>query len=123
MKIEDIKEFEDLFVVVEEPDYSKSIMDEMEKKYNISSLEFYISYKNDTLDYSIFDDKNDIELWAHHIEVFCLTGGNLWEEIEDKEDKSNNSFLITAEEHNSSAIYFLYLLYCQIVVHRTIFGL
>lgn len=73
--IEDwLSEFADIIEVVDEPDYSKSIIEEMEKKYSVTSDNFYKAYKNDVLNYKNFD-RDDIDKWIHHIEVLQILGG------------------------------------------------
>lgn len=73
--IEDwLLEFADIIEVVDEPDYSKSIIEEMEKKYSVTSDNFYKAYKNDVLNYKNFD-RDDIDKWIHHIEVLQILEG------------------------------------------------
>lgn len=73
-KVDWLSEFADIIEVVDEPDYSRSIIKEMEEKYGMTSDDFYEVYKSDTLNCRDFD-KDDIAVWAHHIEVLQLLEG------------------------------------------------
>lgn len=74
--IEEIAEFVgNLVGVVDEPDYSESVLAEMEEKYGIKSEDFYTAYKSGNLVYNGFV-QNDIDKWIHHIEVLKLLKRN-----------------------------------------------
>lgn len=71
---------EDLIEVVYEPDFSKSILLELQKKYNLNTVRFYELYKEGMVPGVSLEDA---ENWIYNFEIFMLSKGNIKELVED----------------------------------------
>jgi len=77
---------DDLFDVVVEPEHSKKILIDLQKKYNYDSLKLYDAYNQGAIDVENLNISQDkLNYWIHHFIIYKENGGDLWELKENKE--------------------------------------
>lgn len=98
---------EEIFEIVEEPEHSKSVLLDFQKKYNYDSELLFLLYQQNGINYEELNiTEEDFRSWIHHFIIFRENGGNPWElkEIEDWENNPNNQ----NKEENYSPCSFLF---------------
>ena len=109
---------EDYFDVVIEPEHSKNVLLNFQKKYGYDSVKLYTLYKQEqNLDNYLNIDKEDFHSWIHHFIIFTQNGGDVsdlgddWNlKLDDNkwEDSQNELKNIDMRgENNSPLFYFL----------------
>jgi len=101
---------EEIFEIVEEPEHSKSVLLDLQDKYNIDSEELYLFYQQNGINYEELPiTEEDFKSWIHHFIIFEENGGDPWELKElniweddlnyqnKEEDYSPCSFLFSCE--------------------------
>lgn len=80
MYLEDLKNLfgEDAhFVFVKEPDYSRQVLLELQKKYSIETNDFFTFYRTFGVT-PVKIDAKEVAKWEHHYEIFKMAGGDIW---------------------------------------------
>lgn len=91
MYVNDLKDLfgEDTsFVFVKEPDYSRQVLLEFQKKYGIGTYDFFTFYRTFGVT-PVKIDAKELASWEHHYEIFKMAGGDVWSLKEsNRESKS-----------------------------------
>lgn len=80
MYVNDLKDLfgEDTsFVFVKEPDYSRQVLLEFQKKYGIGTYDFFTFYRTFGVT-PVKIDAKELASWEHHYEIFKMAGGDVW---------------------------------------------
>ena len=78
INIKDLADFSDLFTVVDEPEFSKGKLLELQNKYGMCSDEFY-DYYSQNIGIDKFLDESDLSDWLFNFEIFIKAGGDIWD--------------------------------------------
>lgn len=84
---------EEIFEVVGEPEHSKTVLLNFQRKYNYDSETLYLFYQQNGINLEELNiKKEDFKSWIHHFIIFKENGGDPWElkKFEDWEDNPNN---------------------------------
>ncbi|MGB9792345.1 MAG: hypothetical protein ACPLTR_07195 [Thermacetogeniaceae bacterium] len=80
MYVNDLKDLfgEDAsFVFVKEPDYSRQVLLEFQKKYGIGTYDLFTFYRTFGVT-PVKIDAKELASWEHHYEIFKMAGGDVW---------------------------------------------